>query len=127
MMLESVEEAYLKILKTPGALPKDAAMRSVYYDYPMTGFYQYKSKVTYPIRIFGVMKYADGSLGVHAVTAHLGWCNIVIDGLPVSDIERVDAWSEGHMQFINTLTEHQRLLFLNPNGWMNYAAQESKE
>ena len=89
--------------------------------YPPWGFYTYKSyrngyKNNFPIRHYGVFEYEDGSLGLHGCSAHEGWTNEVVGGIPEGQIERVEWWTSEQLEIIKK--NNTPRAFLEPMGFM---------
>lgn len=88
---------------------------------PFHHFYTDKETQTAVYRLYGVVELKDGSVGYHAVSAHLGWSNDVIGGIPAKGLLKVDEWSEDHLRKIR-MTNCPGA-YLIPSGWIAFASR----
>ncbi len=117
--MENAKQTYERILANPDfraslAALQDDELGNLYKTHPMYKFYQDR-KTEQPYRIFGVLRRLGGKLGVHAVSAHIGWINDIVGGVLAEDIELVEAWNEDQLALIELCGSPR--IFLEPAGW----------
>jgi hypothetical protein len=98
-----------------------AEYRAIYEKYPMWAFYESTDpEATLPRRVYGAMVRVedDGSIAeaVHAATAHIAWVNYVLGGVLVTQLKRVDRWSENSTMMINM--SGAKGMFCDPLGFI---------
>lgn len=124
----AVRLAYAKrfcdwLMTTPGATPDWA--RPIYVAVPMWAFYSGEANGNGGIRrVFGVFRTDDGGEHVHAVTAHIGWNNYIVGGVPVDEIKnnRIERVMVERVQMSPTPG-----LFIDPLGFVEFIREQHRE
>ena len=94
-------------------MPAQNAIRQ----YPYNKFYQKKDESHTPIRIYGMMENADGTVDhAHVMTAHIMMPINIIGGYSLDDLEPVDEWSENQLLTIKTMGKNRQDSFLKKDG-----------
>ncbi len=100
------------------------AIQKAYRDYPEYKFYTSKEFPKTCRRICGFGEREDGSIVAIACTAHFGWINQVIGGVPLEDLVAHDEWPADRKAFIETALQFCRHdsetalnAFLRPEGF----------
>lgn len=82
---------------------------------PPWGFYVIKD-TNIPVRHYGIIEYADNTLGFHACIAHPNWTEKIVGGIPEDRLERVSWWNEEQLSLIKR-NDFPRA-FLEPLGFI---------
>ncbi len=71
--------------------------RTLYATYPPWAFYTDTDNGSMCRRIFGFMQIEGETCArAHCITAHLGWINKVVGGVPVTELRAIERWSDEH-------------------------------
>lgn len=98
--------------------------RAIYESHPMWGFYVNKCGARCPRRAYGVCIDAERRPRLHACTAHIGWTNDVVGGVPTDDVRMVDRWDDEAMSLIQLCNAPG--VFVDPLGFLLPLEQEAK-
>ena len=121
----TTRQVYESIFETEWFRQRPPAIQKAHRDYPMYKFYTSKESPTICLRVWGFGEKDDGSIAAFASTAHLGWINQVIGGVPLDDLVAHDAWPADRKAFIETALrfhesdpESALNAFLRPEGFI---------
>lgn len=113
----SEHDSYIKVYEAmfdlPGAMPDVPALRAIYREWPMYRLYQNK-ETKMPYRAYGAALAGRERRLLVAFPAGRD-VGFRIGGVPVSDVERVERWSDAQMQRIVACQCWE--LFVHPMGW----------
>ncbi len=108
---------WLKLLETDWFKSRPDAVRKAIIQYPYNKFYQKKDESHTPIRMYGMLENADGTVDhAHVITAHIMSPINILDGYPLDDIEEIDEWSENQLGIIKTMGKNHQDSFLKKDG-----------
>ena len=111
-MIRSVDQT---IFKSEWFQSRPDRIQELFRMYPPWGFYVIKG-TDIPARHYGIIEYADSTLGFHACVAHQHWTEKVVGGIPEDRLERVSWWNEHQLERIKK-NDFPRT-FLEPFGFM---------
>lgn len=111
-MIRSIDQT---IFQSEWFLSRPQRVQDLFRTYPPWGFYVIKD-THIPVRHYGVIEYADGTLGFHAHVAHPHWTEKVVGGIPEISLERVPWWTPEQLELLQK-NDFPRA-FLEPFGFM---------
>ena len=97
--------------------------RATYAAAPPWGFYvsiieHPEATVRLRRRVYGALTADDSdALHVHAASARIGWVNLVVGGVPVAQLTRIDAWNAADLVWFEHLPPSMRSAFIDPLGF----------
>jgi len=111
----AARKMFERVRSTSWWASRPAAVRAAYEAYPPWKFYTDPGGHV-ARRAYGVCEYADGTCGLHAITAHAGWINDVVGGVDLGSAVAIDDWTPAQAAIIDKCPQPE--LFYDPCAWV---------
>ena len=106
-----------KLYETDWFKSRPANVQAAMKKYPVEKFYQKKDDSHNPIRVYGIVENADGTVDrAHVIIAHKRVPHGIVGGYSLDDLEEVKEWSENQLWIIKTMDSDNRNAFLEKDG-----------